>query len=348
MPAPYRSAIAHQVENARSSPDRHAGLWFDRFVSALGSAAPPEARRDLIVETVAVNSGASPLYKRFFDDWKRTLGEYRATARTAEVQGRMVVGLGGTSLIETAITLHRTYGVPYIPGSALKGLAASYARNRLEKEQWGEHSEAYLTLFGDTEGAGHVTFFDALLEPGTGHDRRALWSDVITVHHPEYYGGSAAEATDWDSPNPVPFVTATGKYLIALGGPRAWVDAAFEILTKALAEEGIGGKTTRGYGRMNVAPAAEPLTAAQARAAARPNVDWAEKIAQMKPAMVTNSIHSDYVKKWIAMKDDPERVDEAVILGAAIIEKVKTYSKNLVAKDWFVAIQKFLAENPPT
>lgn len=40
---------------------------------------------------------------------------------------RIVVGLGAESVLETNIRLHRIYGFPIIPGSALKGLARSYA-----------------------------------------------------------------------------------------------------------------------------------------------------------------------------------------------------------------------------
>jgi CRISPR-associated protein Cmr6 len=36
---------------------------------------------------------------------------------------RMVIGLGGKGTLEMGITLHHTYGFPYIPGSALKGVA---------------------------------------------------------------------------------------------------------------------------------------------------------------------------------------------------------------------------------
>ena len=35
---------------------------------------------------------------------------------------RMVVGLGNESVYETSMTLHHIYGIPYIPGSALKGI----------------------------------------------------------------------------------------------------------------------------------------------------------------------------------------------------------------------------------
>lgn len=44
-----------------------------------------------------------------------------------QLRGRMAVGLGGKNPLEFGITLNRLTGLPYIPGSALKGLARSYA-----------------------------------------------------------------------------------------------------------------------------------------------------------------------------------------------------------------------------
>jgi CRISPR-associated protein Cmr6 len=49
------------------------------------------------------------------------------------VQGRLIVGLGGDNVLETGLTLHHTYGVPLIPGNALKGLAAHYC-----DQVWGQ------------------------------------------------------------------------------------------------------------------------------------------------------------------------------------------------------------------
>lgn len=47
-----------------------------------------------------------------------------------EIEGvtsyRLVVGLGNPSVTETSITLHNTYGTPYIPGQALKGITRNY------------------------------------------------------------------------------------------------------------------------------------------------------------------------------------------------------------------------------
>ncbi len=51
---------------------------------------------------------------------------------------RMVVGLGGAHVLETNMLLHHIYGIPYIPGSALKGLAKATAvemiREKIERE----------------------------------------------------------------------------------------------------------------------------------------------------------------------------------------------------------------------
>lgn len=49
---------------------------------------------------------------------------------------RVIIGLGAQTTLETAITLHPRYGLPYIPGSAQKGLARSAAIYALA-EKWG-------------------------------------------------------------------------------------------------------------------------------------------------------------------------------------------------------------------
>jgi len=42
-------------------------------------------------------------------------------------KSRLIVGLGGKGVLEVGITLHHVTGLPIIPGSALKGLARTYA-----------------------------------------------------------------------------------------------------------------------------------------------------------------------------------------------------------------------------
>ena len=176
----------------------------------------------------------------------------------------MVVGLGAESVLEVSIGLHRTYGVPYIPGSALKGLAAAAAHKKLEDPAWrkigedGKIGASHKILFGDQESSGYVTFHDALWVP-TG-DKLPLDLDVMTVHHPDYYQGTERPPADWDNPNPVAFLSAHGTYLLAATGPEEWADAAMAILKEALEKDGIGAKTAAGYGRMKVNRPPEPAT----------------------------------------------------------------------------------------
>lgn len=252
--------MRRDLSNFRT-PDRtsHAGLWLDKFIGS-HARTDTEARRRLtqqVAEGISEPSG----YTAYYQHWIDILDALKAKADEAQTLGRMIIGLGGEAVLETAITLHRTYGVPYIPGSALKGLAASYARQRLS-EKWfngKKPTRAYEIVFGQTEDAGFVTFYDALYVPGSGHDSgqgsRALYTDVLTVHHPKYYQGENAAPADWDSPNPVPLLAATGKYLVAVGaepGWEKWRDAAFDILKLALDEEGVGAKTSSGYGRLRL------------------------------------------------------------------------------------------------
>jgi CRISPR-associated protein Cmr6 len=170
--------------------------------------------------------------------------------REAHTLGRLAVDLGADSVLETSIALHHTYGVPFIPGSALKGLAAHFADQHLEAH-WKKNQDAHTIMFGTTDAAGYVTFFDALFVPDSGKQGKMLWKDVITVHHKEYYQSGDQPPADWDGTTIIPFLTTSGSFLIALAGPDGWVEKAFDILALALEKEGIGAKTSSGYGRMS-------------------------------------------------------------------------------------------------
>ena len=52
----------------------------------------------------------------------------------ARIDWRMTVGLGAENVHETSMTLHHIYGIPYIPGSALKGIARNAAVEELCEE----------------------------------------------------------------------------------------------------------------------------------------------------------------------------------------------------------------------
>lgn len=245
------------LRSYQSTQAAHAGLWFDKFAESLSRETTGEKAK--LVREVAEDIKVPDCYVKFYDAWKAALGGYKQSGRAvvtgeAKVNGRMVVGTGNESVIETAVSLHKTYGVPYIPGSALKGLTATFAR-QFCGDEWSANREAYKLVFGNMDESGCVTFFDAYFIPSS--NPQPLRRDVLTVHHQDYYNSSfLAPPADWDDPVPVPFLSATGSYLIALAahanGGDAWLQSVIDLLKPALANVGIGAKTSSGYGRMEL------------------------------------------------------------------------------------------------
>ncbi len=295
----YPSTRRESLQSLKKAlPTTHPGLWLDKLIQTTDKENT-EAKTKLVEQVVDIAEPGA--YRAFFERYKQSLIHAPGPVYAAEGEalGRFVVGLGATSVLETSITLHRTYGVPYIPGSALKGLASSYAATHLEdEEKWfrkfdggktkrGDYQKA---LFGDTEQSGLIVFYDALPLPG----KYWLDKDVVTVHHPEYYRGEGKPPADWDSPLPVPFITARGHFLFALGlNPVAeedlpealkWLKLAAELLRLALREAGIGAKTTIGHGRFDLKPFSElkpaPSRALEDALEQARHLRWSNDIAQ--------------------------------------------------------------------
>jgi len=189
-----------------------------------------------------------PVYVNYYNGWVASLQEIGSAIEVAETLGRMVVNLGAESVSEVSIALHHTYGVPLIPGTALKGLAAHYANSNMGAE-WKKGTGAYKAIFGTGKTAGYVTFHDALLVP-EATNTQPMKKDVVTGHHQNYNKGDDVPPADWDSPNIIPFISVHGKFLIAISGDEKAKPVAMEILRLALLNEGVGAKTNSGYGRM--------------------------------------------------------------------------------------------------
>jgi CRISPR-associated protein Cmr6 len=318
----------------------HAGLWLDKYIMRQ-SRDDTNSRRDLIQEVSEIPE--PPEYKNYFERWQAQLQHYSVTTQTRRirVKGRMIVGLGSESVLETSICLHRTYGVPYIPGSALKGLAASYAHHLLG-EEWQKGGKFHTLIFGDSENAGYVTFLDALYWPGSGYLQQALHPDIMTVHHQNYYQGTNQIPADSDDPNPVPFLSATGTYLLALVAPdfqqpTRWIDLTFQILAEALDKLGIGAKTSSGYGRMEfLDPPVKPIDPEVKRAEAYKHI-----IEMMKESDVAGQLPG-YHRHWQQLSSPEARM----LLGKAIIEKVRKArrEKQTAEKAWYKELLAFVDE----
>lgn len=194
----------------------------------------------------------SGIYKAAFHRWKTaTAGNSaRFVQFQAPLLGRLYIGLSRETALETGITVHHAYGMPMIPGSALKGLARSVARSRLAQRR-----DAITWMFGneydvgtpDAQETGAVIFHDAWWVPEG--DTKPFVEEIVTPHHGDYYGSEGKQdATDFDSPIPAPQIAAQGSFLFVLEGDPAWCEIARTLLAHGLSERGVGGKTTSGYG----------------------------------------------------------------------------------------------------
>lgn len=191
---------------------------------------------------------------------------------------RLILGIGHESVYEVSITLHHIYGIPYIPGQAVKGITRSWIITEVfaQDEREALKDKLFCRIFGSPkesaigEHQGSVMFFDAF--PTTVPK---LEVDIMNPHYGDYYQGNEPPA-DYLNPIPIPFLTVSStpfEFIIgvqkvlkitelsteeqksriisecqALTAGATLPELALEWLKRALTEHGIGAKTAVGYG----------------------------------------------------------------------------------------------------
>ena len=193
---------------------------------------------------------------------------------------RLLVGIGTASVLNTGMTLHPVYGIPYIPGSGIKGMLRTFILTECfdaEVEKAFQNA-VFVSIFGSEDDTkeerysaakGKTLFMDAFPTAAP-----KIVRDIMNPHFGKYYVEGEPPA---DTGNPVPifFLTlkdTTFRFLIGLKsnpplsefgqdwkkvgtGKLMETDTLSDLiqvwLIKALTENGIGAKTAVGYGRMN-------------------------------------------------------------------------------------------------
>lgn len=249
--------------------DGNTGLWYDKFCNAwrvdfekpgsYGSQAEWLDKKKWIgtVENRRVGDEAhlTALETRLCRLTRRLGG---ATCRFT-LDAPFVTGIGRPHPIENGMAWHHTLGVPFLPGSSVKGLIRAWA------ETWSSIGRGDMErLFGkgikkpgdDPSHVGGVMLMDAL--PTAPLPLRA---EIITPHYNPYVQGGEVPG-DWFDPVPIPLLAvergATFRFAIAprkrqIGVEPAQVDPdcarAMGLLTGALECLGAGAKTAVGFGR---------------------------------------------------------------------------------------------------
>lgn len=190
-----------------------------------------------------------------------------------ELRSRLAVNLAGGILENANICLHPHFGYPYLPGSAVKGIARHAAWcewKKLEGEAKQDIARRIATVFGyptndkklddalaaagEKEHAGCVAFLGAFPE-----GQANLEVDVLTCHHKNYYSGKKPQATDDEAPNvqTFPVVKAGVTFCFPLVPLRRSktekemedaMEDAKRWLVEAITVNGAGAKTAAGYG----------------------------------------------------------------------------------------------------
>lgn len=267
-----RSALGDLISATTSA---HPGLLLQRgwqtFVPADAENAGVGGKTEHIRRICDIP--VSGMYSRAYERWlDATVDADRFCRVILKIEGRLLIGLAGGGALETGCAVSQTYGVPYIPGSSVKGVVRGCAK-RVLKENRGALNEIFGAEASDAEKGGRsgiVTFHDAWWVPQSAPENKPFAEDVVTPHHSSYYGSDGVtRATDLDSPIPNSMIGVRGAFHFTLEGPAEWSKVARALLEQSLSRRGIGAKTRAGYGYLVVdaeASASLQRQAAQARA----------------------------------------------------------------------------------
>ena len=155
------NACRNVLANAPRERAAHAGLLLNRYLRVpVKDSHHPDDLKQLFDDARSASKSATALYQSAFDRWRSSLDADTRSCDWLEMQtnGRVVVGLGTETVCETGIALHRIYGVPWIPGAALKGITAHFAQEVASQTDARLlfNGEAHRVIFGDQDAAGYI------------------------------------------------------------------------------------------------------------------------------------------------------------------------------------------------
>jgi len=243
-------------------------------------------------------------------------------------------GLGNEHPLENGFSFLSPYGLPYLPGSGVKGVLRR-AAEELASGDWGAaqgwSQSAIDALFGpgeqviqaDPEAAarqGALIFWDVLPRPA----KQSLAVEIMTPHLGDYYQGKKSPNTSL-LPVPIPFLALPAgsgfmfhvqcqlKRLPDASLRESWralVETAFEHAGQWL---GFGAKTAVGYGRMGLDPQ-EIKRRQQAQQQALEAQQKAEKAAREQALPPAQKLLSQLADRLALLPKDPRN-------GQALLQK---------------------------
>lgn len=241
--------------------------------------------------------------RRFLGLFREAYGD-RASVTVARIEGRLAINLADGLIENAGICLDRLFGLPFIPGSAVKGVCrhaaleelaqaadaerekllraiiavfgcakndfepAKPARKRDEQDKPPGCFFPYLDLMKPCDQKGAVAFLPAY----PADESTKIVVDLTNVHYPAYYksGNEQDQRNEKPQPNPFPAVERGAHFAFCLVLTRTDADSgllghARRWLESALTVHGLGAKTAAGYGWFSIQPEALEAMLAEER-----------------------------------------------------------------------------------
>ena len=261
----------HQAPTDIKKLDRpHVGLWFERFFNRFAQdwqIPKPDDNQDAKKDWIKMVTGITGNQQQLddFNQRQHTLVNHlQGRSRCYETDWHFVTGMGNPHPVENGFSWHPTLAVPYLAGSAVKGLVRAWVEMNDDELSETAKKERLKAWFGTAdkkdvaEQSGAFIFFDAV-----PYERPHLIGDIMTPHMGEWYAkgdngrlNSDSIPADWHEPVPVHFLAVKKtKFIFSIAARNkatdtTELDAVFLALKNALEWLGSGAKTATGYGYM--------------------------------------------------------------------------------------------------
>jgi CRISPR-associated protein Cmr6 len=280
-------------------------------------------------------------------------------------------GLGNEHPLENGFAFLNPYGLPYLPGSGIKGVLRQAARE-LARGDWGDshgwskdpsYSLGQIrlstidALFGlegkdgdSNQVRGALSFWDALPQiPGD-----SLAVDIMTPHQSHYYqqkkdrkSGDSTSPHDSGQPNPISFLTLPPltrfafhvqcdvAHLERLAPELAHGNRWQQLLTAAFKHAfewlGFGAKTAVGYGAMEVDQSAQQRRDAIAEEQ-RQQAEKARQQREREAALAAMSPVEQAIQLCLDERTDPNMGEIPALLNAVKAGRWEGETKQAIAQ----------------
>lgn len=274
--------LRNQAAGKNVRPDKAERLQqAAQIAEQLARVTPPNPT---LAKTVGENT------RRLLSDLQRSYST-RIITFSATLGSRLSINLAGGVVENAGICLERCFGFPYLPGSAVKGIARCQAlweirESRLDDKPNLVKKAMLLFGFGELDiarggaiawAAGSDLARDISRELGANELKGAacflpayptkpplIVVDIVNPHYRDYYGGKRSEARDNENPVPnyFPAVERESEFGFAVllnREPDVFGIAAGILLAqarswleRAIEEKGAGAKTAAGYGWFSI------------------------------------------------------------------------------------------------